>query len=168
MSARPTGPGRLVPSPHRAAHHATLVFERVCDAPVETVFAAFANPAARERWGVPSDTAVLVYESAEFRVGGRDVFRCGSKADPRFRGETRYLDIASNRRIVSSEIIDHEGKRHSISLVTVELEPVHTSTSVTLTVQVVWPEGPAQIEEYKSGYEAALDNLVREVRADTR
>lgn len=152
-------------SPQGSAHHATLVFERVCDAPIQTVFAAFADPEARERWGVPSNTAVLRYESAEFRVGGRDMFRCGSKTDPCFRGETHYLDIVENRRIVWSETIDADGKRHSISLVTVELEPVHTSTSVTLTAQVVWPEGPAGIEGFKNGYEAALDNLVRELHA---
>jgi uncharacterized protein YndB with AHSA1/START domain len=36
-----------------------LVFEREIPAPVESVFAAFADPALRAEWGAPSDTAVL-------------------------------------------------------------------------------------------------------------
>ena len=146
-------------------HHATLVFERVCEAPVETVFAAFADPAARARWSTPSDTAVMIYDETEFRVGGRDVFRCGAKDDPRFRGETRYLHIVTNRRIVSSETIETDGRRLSAGLVTVDLEPAGTSTYVNLTLQLVSLDGPAMIAGSKTGYEAALDNLVREMRA---
>ncbi len=142
-------------------HHVTLVFERICEAPVKTVFAAFANPKARSRWSAPSDTAVLIYDEADFRIGGRDVFRCGAKTDPRFRGETRYLDIVPNRRIISSETIETDGTRLSVSLVTVDLEPAaETSTYVSLTVQLVSLDGPGMIRRSKTGYDAALDNLV--------
>jgi uncharacterized protein YndB with AHSA1/START domain len=78
--------------------HATLVFEREIPAPVEEVFAAFADPVARSEWGAPSDTAVVIYDEADFREGGQDRFRCGSKADPNIHGTTRYLEIIANRR----------------------------------------------------------------------
>lgn len=147
-----------------SAHHATLVFEGLCNAPGETVFAAFADPVARALWGNPSETVVLIYDEADFRVGGRDVFRCGAKSDPRFRGETRYLDIVTNRRIVSSETIDTDGTRLSAGLVTLDLEPAGGSTRVRLTVQVVSLEGSDMIAGSKTGYDAALDNLVRHVQ----
>jgi uncharacterized protein YndB with AHSA1/START domain len=147
------------------AHHKTFVFERICEAPVKAVFAAFADPKARARWGTPSSTAVMIYDEADFRVGGRDVFRCGSMADPRFRGETRYLGIVPDRRIISSETIETGGKPLSVSLVTVDLEPAaDASTYVRLTVQLVSLDGPGMIAGSRTGYEAALDNLVREMR----
>ncbi|MDE2166293.1 MAG: SRPBCC domain-containing protein [Alphaproteobacteria bacterium] len=65
----------------RGLKHATLVFERVCAAPVERVFAAFANPAERASWGAPSETAAFVYDEVDFREGGVDVFRCGDKSN---------------------------------------------------------------------------------------
>jgi uncharacterized protein YndB with AHSA1/START domain len=62
--------------------HATLVFDREVPAPVEDVFAAVADPVARTEWGASSDTAVVIYDEADFREGGQDRFRCGPKADP--------------------------------------------------------------------------------------
>jgi uncharacterized protein YndB with AHSA1/START domain len=61
--------------------HATFVFEWTCAAPVERVFAAFANPVERANWGTPSESAAFIHDEADFRVGGRDVFRCGAKND---------------------------------------------------------------------------------------
>ncbi len=59
--------------------HATLLFEREIPAPVEKVFAAFADMIARAAWGAPSDTAVVIYDEADFREGGQDRFRCGAQ-----------------------------------------------------------------------------------------
>jgi hypothetical protein len=56
----------------------TLVFERRIPASVEAVFQAFSDPRLRAEWGAPSDTAVILYDSADFRPGGVDHFRCGS------------------------------------------------------------------------------------------
>src|SRR5579871_3037130 len=68
-----------MPKKSNAVIHAKLVFKRACAAPVKTVFAAFADPAERERWGAPSENAAFFYEETDFRAGGRDVFRCGAK-----------------------------------------------------------------------------------------
>src|ERR1700730_2921179 len=91
--------------------HATLIFERIIAAPIEKVFAAIADPVVRTKWGAPSDTAVVIYDEADFREGGLDRFRCGSKANPNIHGETRYLDIVDNQRIVSSETVTVGGNR---------------------------------------------------------
>src|SRR5579863_2063029 len=116
--------------------HATLVFEREIPAPVEKVFAAFADPVARAAWGAPSETAVVIYDAADFREGGQDRFRCGSKADPNIHGTTRYLDITANRRIVSSETIVVDGKRLCASITTLELTPDGDKTKLTSTTQL--------------------------------
>ncbi len=69
--------------------HATLVFEREVPATVEKVFAAFANAKNRSEWGAPSDTTAIIYDQNDFREGGEDHFRCGSKSSPNIYGFSR-------------------------------------------------------------------------------
>jgi uncharacterized protein YndB with AHSA1/START domain len=65
-------------------HHTTINLEHSYGAPVERVFSEFADPATRARWSAPTGDT-LVYDTAEFREGGGDVFRCGPPNDLRFR-----------------------------------------------------------------------------------
>jgi uncharacterized protein YndB with AHSA1/START domain len=141
--------------------HATLVFEREIPAPVERVFAAFADPAARARWGSPSDNTALVYDEADFREGGQDRFRCGSKSDLNIHGTTRYLEIVAPLRIVSSETIVTDGKRMCASLTTLELTPDGEKTRLKNTTQLASFIGEDMVKGHKTGTNASLDNLVR-------
>jgi uncharacterized protein YndB with AHSA1/START domain len=141
--------------------HETIVIERTLDAVVARVFASFADPVARAKWGVPSDTAIIIYDEANFAIGGRDVFRCGAKSDPKYRGETHYLHIVPESYIVSSETIDAHGERMSASLTTVQFMPKGTQTKLTLTVQVAAFGGRDIIEDTKFGHNAALANLAK-------
>jgi hypothetical protein len=89
------------------------------------------------------------------------VFRCGPKGDPKFRGETRYLLIIPNQRVVSSETVDMDGQCLAVSLMTLDLEPAEGATNLTVTVQVVSFAGPGMIHGYETGNESALENLSR-------
>jgi uncharacterized protein YndB with AHSA1/START domain len=141
--------------------HATLVFEREISAPVEKVFAAFADPAARAAWGAPSDTAVVIYDEMDFREGGQDRFRCGPKANPNIHGTTRYLEIISNRRVVSSETIVMDANRLCASLNTLELDPKGEKTKLKITTQLASFIGEDMVKGHTTGTNASLDNLVR-------
>lgn len=141
--------------------HATFVFERASDAPVDRVFAALANPVERAQWGVPSDQAALVYEQADFREGGSDVFRCGPKHDPQYRGVTTYLDIVQNERIVTTELVEEHGRKLLATMSTTMLAPRGTGTDITVTVQVLSLAGEDMIKGAKNGTGASLDNLVK-------
>jgi uncharacterized protein YndB with AHSA1/START domain len=140
--------------------HATIKLEQWYFAPPERVFAEFADPIARARWSAPSND-VLIYDEADFRVGGKDVFRCGPKGSPKFSGETRYLHIVPNRRVVSSETIDVDGQRLAIALTTLDFDSKGDGTNVTVTVQVVSLAGSDVIHGYESGNKSALKNLSR-------
>ena len=144
-----------------ATLHATLVFEREIPAPVEEVFAAFADPVARTAWGAPSDTAVVIYDEADFREGGQDRFRCGSKADPNIHGMTRYLEITVNRRVVSSETIVMDGRRLCASLNTLELTPHGEKTKLKSTIQLASFIGEDMLKGHETGNNASLDNLIQ-------
>ena len=138
--------------------HATLQLQRSYPAPVEQVFSEFADPVARARWS-PSGGDSLVYDEADFRAGGRDIFRCGPAGDLKFRGETRYLVIVPNVRVVSSECVDVNGQCLAVSLSTLEFSPGAHGTDLTLTVQMVSFAGAGMIAGYESGNRSALENL---------
>jgi uncharacterized protein YndB with AHSA1/START domain len=146
--------------PTEALKHATLVFERTCAAPVARVFAAFANPVERASWGTPSENAILVYDQADFRVGGRDIFRCGSKENPEYRGITTYYDVVPNQRIISSETMEMGDAKLLIRMSTTVLEPANTRTKITVTVQLISLAGDDMLEGAETGYSASLDNLI--------
>ena len=142
------------------SRHATIVLERRYQAPVERVFSEFADPVARARWSAPSSDA-LIYEHTDFRIGGRDLFRCGPKNAPKFRGETFYHLIVPNQRVVSSETVDADGQRLAVALNTLEFDVTGDSINLKLTVQMVSLAGEGMIQGYESGNKSALENLAR-------
>jgi uncharacterized protein YndB with AHSA1/START domain len=138
--------------------HATIKLQHSYSAPLDRVFAEFTDPLARARWSAPSNDE-LIYDESDFRIGGKDVFRCGPKGHPKFRGETRYLDIVPNARIVSTETLDVDGQRLSVALTTLDFEPTELGTKLTATIQIVSFAGADVIHEYESGNKSALKNL---------
>ena len=144
--------------------HATLVFERICAAPPERVFAAFASPEERAKWATPSDTATLVYDKVDFREAGVDIFRCGDGKNPQYRGVTTYYDIASNARVVSIEVVETQERKLLISMATTTFATEGAGTKVTVTAQLTSFAGDNMLEGAKFGHNASLDNLVAAMR----
>lgn len=140
--------------------HKTFVFERHCEASVKRVFAAFADPVIRAKWSAPSNDAAFIYDEADFREGGEDRFRCGSKENPQYTGCTKYISIVPDRLLVSSEIIEADGRKLMSSLITTEFEAGVDTTKIKLTVQAVSFFGERMLEGIDIGNNAALDNLV--------
>ena len=140
------------------SQHATITLQHSYSAPPEQVFSEFADPGARARWSAPSNDE-LIYDEADFQIGGKDVFRCGPEGNLKFRGETRYLDIVPNARVVSSETVDLDGQRLAVALTTLDFEPTEHGTDLTVTVQLVSFVGPDMIHSYESGNKSALKNL---------
>jgi uncharacterized protein YndB with AHSA1/START domain len=102
---------------------------------------------------------VIIYDATDFRIGASDKFRCGGKNDPKYIGESRYLQIRPEVCIVYSETIDADGRRLSASLNTVEFQSVGARTALKLTVHVAAFEGRDMIDGTKFGHNAALNNL---------
>lgn len=150
-----------------STHHGTVVVERTINVPVAHAYAAFADEKERSRWAAPSDTAAFIYEETDFRVGGRDVARCGAKADPRFRVETRYVDIVPEQRVVSTETIHEQSTLLATNITTIEFFPEGSSARLKVTVQITSFVGNGMIENTKAGHTGSLANMARhlEVKA---
>lgn len=146
---------------HDNIKHKTFVFERVCKAGVDRVFAAFADPVERASWSAPSDTAAFVYDAVDFREGGQDIFRCGSKDNPQFTGLTTYIAITPNALICNSEVVESGGMKLMASLITTQLSPEANATRIRTTVHVTSFCGDDMIHGTEIGNNAALDNLVQ-------
>jgi len=142
-----------------ATRHDTLAFERAFDCPPALLWDAFADPAARARWGAPSPDAVILYDATDFRVGGRDLSRCGARGDPRFHVEAIYLDIQPGARIVHSERVSEGATPLSAALHTVEIFAKGERSALRLTVQLASFGGADMAGGVRQGMSAALDNL---------
>jgi uncharacterized protein YndB with AHSA1/START domain len=138
--------------------HTTIVLERDYEATPVRVFAEFANPAVRAQWSAPSGDE-LIYDETAFKVGGRDVFRCGPKGAPRFQGETTYHLIVPGRCVISSEVVESNGQHLAVSLNTLELEEAACGTKLKLTIQVASSVGEGIIKGFESGNRSALEGL---------
>ncbi len=147
-------------------HHATINLQGFYPAPVERVFSEFADPAARAKWSAPTNDS-LVYDKADFREGGGDVFRCGPPNDLRFRGETTYQVIIPNKCVISTEILSEGGKRVAVALNTLSFEATGEGTMLKVTVQIVSFVGPGVVEGYESGNKGALEGLSRHLNANS-
>jgi uncharacterized protein YndB with AHSA1/START domain len=141
--------------------HGTIVVERTLNIPVSRVYSAFADAKERASWGAPSDTAVFIYDETNFSVGGRDLARCGAKEDPRFRVETRYVDIVGERRVVWTETIHEADKLLATNITTLELTPDSERTRLKVTVQVTSFVGVGMIENTEAGHKGSLTNMAR-------
>ncbi|MEQ8179855.1 MAG: SRPBCC domain-containing protein [Amphiplicatus sp.] len=137
----------------------TLHFERLIAAPVAPLFRAFADAREREKWSAPSDSAAFFYEEEDFRPGGVDRFRCGSKEAPQYEGETRYLAIEENALIACSEVVQAGGARLFASLNTTRFQPCKDGTRLVHTVQIASFAGEDMITGARVGTNAAFDNL---------
>lgn len=144
-----------------STHHGTVVVERAIAASVSRVYAAFADHRARATWGAPSDSAAFFYEEADFRVGGRDVARCGSKDNPQFVVETQYVDITPQQRIVWTEIIRDCNSTLSTNITTLEFRADEERTRLKVTVHVTSFVGEGMIANTESGHIGSIADLVK-------
>jgi uncharacterized protein YndB with AHSA1/START domain len=145
-------------------HHATIVLEHAYSAPIERVFAEFADPKARAKWSAPSNDA-LIYDEADFREGGRDVFRCGPRDDLRFCGVTTYQLILPNKCVISTEALSEGDRPLGISLNTLDFAPTPEGTNLKVTIQMISFVGASMVGGYEPGNRGALEGLSRHLAA---
>lgn len=144
---------------HELAHQSAVSTAAVAADPGR-VFQAMANVAERVRW-MPAEGEEIGYLEADFRVGGRDVYRCGPPGAPVFTAWTSYLLIDPGRHAVWHEVVEVDGDPVSASLVTWTLQPHAGGTLVTVTTQVTSFAGAAVAEAVEHGTRASLANLTR-------
>lgn len=143
----------------RRPAHDTIAISQTIEAPPEQVFAAWKDPQARALWGPPSDDEAIAFVETDFRVGGRDVHRCGPRHDLRFEVETHYHDISAPHRLLFTERVSTEGALLSVSLVTVTIDGNAEVSELDVTIQIASMVGTDMIDGTRGGWERALAQL---------
>lgn len=123
------------------------------------MFAAFAEPALKERWFTMPPNWVDTQHTLDFRVGGRESNRGGPAGGPVHLFDARYQDIVENERIVYAYDLYIDEQRVSVSLATVELAGVGSGTRMTFTEQAAFLDGLEDPAEREHGTNLMVDAL---------
>lgn len=146
-----------------SVHHDSFTIERTFAATPERVFAAFADPVKKRRWFVEGEGWTVDSYEANFREGGFERSRFRFNDGPEMTNETYYHDIIPGRRIINSYSMTWGGKRISVSLATVDIEPDGAGSRVRFTEQAVFFEGSDGVEGRRQGWTELIGKLEEEL-----
>ena len=146
--------------------HDTFVIERVYAAPVDRVYAAWADPVTKARWFAGSADALGAGYRLDFRVGGTEVNRGGPPGGPVYTYESTFRDIVPGERIVSTYEMAADGDRISVSVATVEFLADGDGTRLVLTEQGVFLDGRDTAAQREEGTRAMLGSLATLLAGD--
>lgn len=160
MQEAPSGPF----GPRHAIIQATFMLERRCAAAPGCVFAAFADPTLKVRWfGAPAESRRD--RSFDFRVGGREVANGYSPGGQIYGYRAVYREIVPDRRIIFTYDMTLGGRRLSISLATIDIEPQAGASLVRYAEQAVFLDGLDDPWRRRNGTAILLARLARLVEA---
>jgi uncharacterized protein YndB with AHSA1/START domain len=142
--------------------HASFSVERTFPVPPARVFAAFADPDHKAAWfrgpeGWEPATRVL-----DFREGGHETTAGGVPGEWSSRFEATYHVIEPDARIVYSYVMFHNDRRLSVSVTTIELDPLDdgAATRLVFTEQgAYFEDGEAANADRETGTIGLLKQL---------
>jgi len=117
---------RMLVSPDapRSVVHSAFTLERTYDAPVERVYRALSDEAAKAKWFAGSDGQWRQIErSMDFRIGGRERLKGRWASGVVSTFDAVYHDIVVNERIVYSYEMLLDERKISVSLATMQIKP---------------------------------------------
>ncbi|MEV6449412.1 SRPBCC family protein [Amycolatopsis sp. NPDC051716] len=140
--------------------HHTFNLERTYPVSPERVFAAWSDPAAKDRWFVSEGKHEL-----DFRVGGRETIDSRTPSGGALNFAATYHDIVPEKRIVFSGTLTGEGKLSTVSTTTIELFPEGDGTRLVLTEQDTFLDGAEKPEWREQGTGEWLAKLGKELES---
>jgi len=145
----------------RSVVHDSFTIERIYPAKPKRVFAAWASHAEKDRWFGEGDDFLAVTDqyTLDFRIGGHERLDGKLPGGQTFGYDAVYQDIVADQRIVASYDVRIDGRRMSVSLMTVEVAAVPEGTRLVLTEQGAFLDGLDSNAQRVEGARDSLDQL---------
>ena len=147
----------------RSVEHASFTIERRYNAPPHRVFAAWADPAAKDRWFASAEGWEVEPHELDFREGGLEVGRSRMPGGPLHTYRAIYWEVIADHRIVYTYEMLIDDARISVSLVTVELRADAGGTQLALTEHGAFFDGLEDPDRRRDGTGSLLDALARQL-----
>ncbi|WP_341675490.1 SRPBCC family protein [Niveibacterium sp. SC-1] len=146
--------------------HGSFTLERRFPAPPGRVFAAWTDPAIKQRWFTGPPHWTPIERSLDVRVGGTETlhgrFEGAQPLETRFTA--RYHEVLPDTRLVYAYDMHLNGQHHSVSLATVEFVALEGGTRMRYTEQIVFLDGTPSdqgVPSRQGGTESLLDRMAQ-------
>lgn len=145
----------------RSVVHDSFTLERTYPAAPERVFAAWADSEQKMQWFGPDEEHGMTSGEhvSDFRVGGSEHFSATTGDGTTYVYDARYQDIVDDERIVTSYEMTMNGRRISVSLMSVEFAGVPGGTRLVMTEQGAYLDGLDTNDQRREGTEEMLGLL---------
>ena len=148
----------------RSAQHSTFSIERVFDAPVAKVYAAFATEQGKSRWFAGHGKWEPIERQFDFRVGGRERLKGKWTTGDVTDFDCTYRDIVPEQRIVYTYDLYYNGNKLSVSLATILFKPSGKGTHLSVTEQGVFLDGYDDAGKREQGTRELIERLAASLR----
>ncbi len=147
------------------AAHATFSISRVYDATPAQVFHALTDKAAKARWFEGGEGYSVIEREMDVRPGGRERVsgRWASGVVSTF--DAVYFDVVPDRRLVYAYEMHLDDRKISVSLATLELQPVEAGIRLVVTEQGAFLDGYEDAGSREHGTGFLLERLGASLRA---
>jgi uncharacterized protein YndB with AHSA1/START domain len=144
----------------RSVVHGAFHLERTYDATAEQVYRALSDEAAKGRWFYGPEGWRLIERTMDFRVGGRERVKGGFEGGVTTTFDAIYHDIVPRERIVYAYEMHLDERKISVSLATLEIEPVRPGrTKLKVCEQGAFLDGYDDAAKREHGTGDLLDKL---------
>jgi uncharacterized protein YndB with AHSA1/START domain len=151
---------RAVDAHGRSVVHASFHLERRYDAPVERVWRALTDPAAKQKWFVgPPGEWELVERHMDVREGGRERVKGRFKSGVVSTFDASYHDVVRHERLVYSYVMHLDDRKISVSLATMQLRSEAGGTTLMVAEQGAFLDGYDDAGSREHGTAYLLDKI---------
>jgi uncharacterized protein YndB with AHSA1/START domain len=145
----------------RSADHGSFTIERTYPVAPQRVFAAWASQATKGPWFADDDDffTEMTHYSLDFRVGGRERLEGTLVNGHAFAYDAVYHDVVDDERIIASYDVLIDGRRTSVSLMTVTINEVSGGSRLVVTEQGAFLDGLDSNDQRREGASDSLTKL---------
>ena len=145
----------------RSVDRGSFTVERTYPVAPQRVFAAWASQATKGPWFADDDDffTEMSHYSLDFREGGRERLEGTLTNGHGFAYDAVYHDVIEDERIIASYDVLIDGRRTSVSLMTVEFAAIAGGTRLVMTEQGAFLDGLDSNDQRREGASDGLDKL---------